>query len=180
MVMVVMVKKLLSWIAWGLLVLSGCSDPNFDCVDHRICSQVKDAYDIARFPIQGVQSHVFDYGNDRYHLVHFEYGAANDCPAGCFYSHLCTFMADNQTQDAPSSFSFSQTAEYLFDPRRYCPAVKPDGYVQSGSGCQMPAFSLPVLRDSVARQWILQPDDRNDELRWCREPLRQAISLGEL
>ena len=117
---------------------------------------------------------VFTLDATRYELVHFEYGQANDCASGCFYSHLCTVVV-NGDQDYPAVFGFNNSEEELFDPMTYCPDwTSMSGW--SNADCDMPAYHLPLMGSTRFRNWVLNPEDENDEMRWCRNSLANRMT----
>jgi hypothetical protein len=160
---------------------AGCGCPKFACHDGDACDLVEDKYDIAEHHIEGRQSVGFDVDGMRYELVHFEYGQAQDCPAGCFFSHYCGFVFGGE--EYPTWYAFYLTEEQLFDPTLFCAvAPEPDGAaeVSWNGSCDMPGWSLPVFADAAFRDWVEHPDDVNDELRWCRNGLAYGYTSGVL
>jgi hypothetical protein len=162
----------------GLVLASGCGG-KFDCRNETACRQVESAHGIDRHSIQGAQSAAFFVGGTRYDLVHFEYGVGQDCPAGCFYSHYCAFVVEGQERGF--WFSFNSREEQLFDPALYCPSES-DGTPMTTSHytCSLPGLDLPIVADRAFRRWVEQPEDVNDEFRWCREGFRIGYHLGHL
>ena len=155
------------------VLLLGC-DSQFDCEDAAACELVEARYDIASRGVQGRQSVVFSSGDTRYALVHFEYGTAQDCLAGCFYSHYCSFVVGGE--EKPLSYDWYEPDEELFDPTLYCPSDS----ASSSFDCAMPAFELAIFADPKFRAWVEDPDDVNDEMRWCRHPLAFGYNTGAL
>lgn len=155
----------------------GCGDPKFDCEDAAACAMVEEAHGIEAHDIIGWQSRAFVVEGTRYHLVHVEYGAPNDCPAGCFYSHYCAVVADGV--EYPAYFWFTSRDEHLFDPTAYCPDAT-DDHVSGGHACAMPALELPLFSDERFIEWVRDPADVNDELRWCRNDFALGYHLGAL
>jgi hypothetical protein len=158
------------------LGLMACGPDLFDCADEGACQLVEERYQIADHPVIGRQSVVFGATS----LVHFEYGAANDCPSGCYYSHYCAFVANGE--EYPLMFSFTSEAERLFDPTQYCSYEQPPlfGGDSSPSACAMPGYELPIVASPSFRSWVQDPDDVNDEFRWCRNELAFAYSIGAI
>jgi len=163
------------------VALGACSTA--PCEDEGICDQVEQDNLIGQHNIQARQGTSFVVDGKRYHLVHFEYGTAEDCMAGCFYSHYCTVVVDGK--EHPAWFSFNTKEDYLFDPLLYCPLLASDpsytgGYVSSDFKCSMPAYALPLFADAAFIDWVQHPDDVNDALRWCRNEFALGYSTGEL
>lgn len=156
------------------LTAAACDGGRFDCDDDATCDLVEQRYSLGTAHIEGRQSRTFDVDGVRYELVHFEYGEAQDCPSGCFYSHLCTVVVDG-AEDYPAVFGFNSESEQLFDPTLYCPDWSGMS-AWSTADCDMPAFALPLMQAARFRDWVLHPKDENDEMRWCRNVLANVIA----
>lgn len=157
------------------VIATGCgpADNMFDCADEAACALIEANHDLTRFPIEGRQSVVFD----DVALVHFEYGAANDCPAGCFYSHYCALVVAGQ--EKPLSFTFNSEAEQLFPPGQYCSPVLSDS--SNPNDCDMPAYDEPLLADAGFRAWAADIEgDGDEEMRWCANDLMYGYRTGSL
>ena len=53
-----------------------------------------DKYGINEKQIEGCQSESFELNGKDVKFIHLEYGKANDCPSGCFFSHYCAIVED--------------------------------------------------------------------------------------
>jgi len=147
------------------------------CEDEAACDEVGRSAGLGNQHIVGRQSVTFVSGGARYSLVHYEYGVGQDCPAGCFYSHLCAFVVGGRSQ--PIYFSFTTESEVLPAVAAFC---APRQLATSDAKCALPGLALPIMSDSSFRAWVESwtKDASHDEMRWCRDPLANAYLSNEL
>ena len=70
-----------------------------------------DKYNINKSQIENCQSKSFNLNGRDVKLIHLEYGVANDCPAGCFFSHYCAIFENGM--DYPYVFYFTNPNENI-------------------------------------------------------------------
>lgn len=66
-------------------------------------------YNINENQVENCQFESFSIDGKNVLFVHIEYGMANDCPSGCFYSHFCTIVDGDI--DYPYAFYFTNEQE---------------------------------------------------------------------
>jgi len=75
--------------------------------------EIIEKYNIDPRLIEGCQSKEFAVNDTKTSFVHIEYGIANDCLSGCFFSHFCTISSGNE--DFPYSFIFNNEEEDILE-----------------------------------------------------------------
>ena len=70
-------------------------------------------YNIDEKQIENCQSKSFELNEKNIKLIHLEYGGANDCPSGCFFSHYCAIVEDGV--DYPYAFYFTTPEENILN-----------------------------------------------------------------
>lgn len=158
-------------LAAALALTSACTGS--DCKDAAACGLTAQIEGLDQHEVQGQQSVIIKSGGVKHALVHVEYGVGQDCPAGCFYSHLCTFVVDGELK--PLWFSFTRPAEVLPSMQAYCAPRTP---LESDTECALPGLGLPIIADAAFRAWALT--ESNDEFRWCRQELASYYRAGTL
>jgi hypothetical protein len=158
-------------VAAAMALTPACTDP--DCQDPAACELVGAIEGLEQHELRGRQSVLFTSGDMRYALVHYEYGVGQDCPAGCFYSHLCTFVVGGETR--PFYFYFTRDPEVLPTVQAHCAPRTPK---ESDADCALPGLTLPILADPAFRTWATT--ESSDELRWCRHALARDYETGAL
>ncbi len=63
--------------------------------------------------IENCQSKSFNLNGKDIEFIHLEYGVANDCPSGCFFSHYCAIVEDGE--DYPYVFYFTNPNENILN-----------------------------------------------------------------
>lgn len=76
-----------------------------DASDCSVVAQtVINKYGINKNQIAGCQSKTFNLDGQSVDFVHIEYGIANDCPSGCFFSHFCAVVEEENVYPYSSYF----------------------------------------------------------------------------
>jgi len=87
------------------------NSPNYTIISK--CSteaqNIINKYNINKNQIENCQSKSFFINRKKIEFVHIEYGMANDCPSGCFFSHFCTIVDGDI--DYPYAFYFTNEQE---------------------------------------------------------------------
>ncbi len=117
-----------------------------------------DKYNINEKQIEGCQSKSFELNGKDIILIHLEYGIANDCLSGCFFSHYCAIV-DNEV-DYPYAFYFSNPDENIlnleFDDWRYA-----DEYIMTGR-------IHKLANTQEFNNFLIEQRQDNGEFRWCK------------
>lgn len=165
--------RTLAIFASAAVALTAPACASSDCQDEAACDAVVGSDGLGTQPLEGRQSEIFRSGGVSYSLVHVEYGVGQDCPAGCFFSHLCAFVVGGETK--PIYFSFTRAPEVLPAVQAFC---APRALMTSDADCALPGLTLPIIADPSFQAWAMNESD--DEMRWCRGPLANAYLSGKL
>lgn len=131
-------------------------------VDVRECPAdaelVIDKYNINTEQIENCDVETFDLDGKAVSVVHIEYGIANDCPAGCFFSHYCAIVEEGE--DYPYKLSYTNEDENILGISKQ-DQQKNDSAVMTGRAHRL------VSQDSF-NDFIEKEIDKGGPFRWCR------------
>ena len=119
---------------------------------------VIDKYGINNQQIEGCHSKSFDFEGKKIKLVLLNYGDANDCPSGCFFSHYCAIIEDGV--DYPYSLSATSPEENILSPGGEWGEMRDESI--------MVGRVHPLTENSEFKNFLEAERKSGGEFRYCR------------
>ena len=144
-------------LALGTFLLIACGAPYDEEAPRTIRALVPDGV-----AVHEQQSMPFDLQGREVRLTHVEYGALNDCPSGCFSSHVCAI--EDGSDVLLFYASWTNAAEEPKSVQKDCPTLT---HEETWSDCEPPGLVHSVTQTSDFRGFAHSEHAKEGPFRWC-------------
>ena len=117
-----------------------------------------DKYNVDKNKIENCQSKSFNLNGKDIKFIHLEYGRANDCPSGCFFSHYCAVV--EQSIDYPYAFYFTNPNENILN-------SEVDDW-RSANESILTGRNHELTTTQEFNDFLTTERQNNGEFRWCK------------